>query len=72
MAFENRRMQSFFRVAAAIAGGLILLNVVFQIVTGFGYAYFVVNDVFLHWVLTTVGICLLAFAVISGSETYER
>lgn len=68
----QRKVQSFFRVVAAIVGGLILLNVVFQIVSGLGYAYFAVTDVFLHWLLTVVGICLLAYAVISGGERHEK
>jgi hypothetical protein len=65
MAFENRRVQNFFRLAVGIVGGLILLQVVFNILSGFGYRYFFVNDVLLHWLLVSVGICLVSFAFAS-------
>ena len=68
MLFEDRRVQNFFRLFVGIVGGLILLHLVFQIVSGFGYRYFFVNDVLLHWLLTAVGVCMLSFAFASGSQ----
>jgi hypothetical protein len=68
MLFENRRVKSFFRVVVGIFGGLILLHVASKILSGFGYTYFFVNDVLLHWLLVAVGVCLVSFAIASGSE----
>jgi len=68
MIFEDRRVQNFFRLVVGIFGGLILLHVVFKIVSGFGYRYFFVNDVLLHWLLVAVGVCLVSFALASGSK----
>ena len=68
MILEGRRVQNFFRFAAGIGGGLILLHIVFQILSGFGGRYFVVNDVLLHWLLAAAGICLVSVAFASGSE----
>ena len=65
MAFENRRVQNFFRLAVGIVGVLILLQVVFNILSGFGYRYFFVNDVLLHWFLVAAGVCMVAFAFAS-------
>ena len=71
MIFENRRVQNFFRWVVGIFGGLILLHVVSKILSGFGYSYFFVNDVLLHWLLVAVGVCLVSFAIASGSEKYS-
>jgi hypothetical protein len=68
MIFKDRRTQNFFRVVVGIVGGLILLHVVVNILSGFGYRYFFVNDVLLHWLLVSVGTCLVAFAFASGGE----
>ena len=68
MNFKDRRVQNFFRLVVGIFGGLVLLHVVFKILSGFGYSYFFVNDVLLHWLLVAVGVCLVAFAFASGSE----
>jgi hypothetical protein len=68
MISENRRVRNFFRLVVGIVGGLILLHVVFNILSGFGYRYFFVNDVLLHWLLVAAGIGLVAFAFASGSE----
>jgi hypothetical protein len=68
MNFEDRRVHNFFRLVVGIAGGLILLHVVSNILSGFGYRYFFVNDVLLHWLLVAVGVCLVAFAFASGRE----
>jgi len=68
MIFEDRRVQNFFRLVVGIFGGLILLHVVFKIFSGFGYRYFFVNDVLLHWLLVAVGVCLVSFALASGSK----
>ena len=62
---ENRRVQNFFRLAGGIVGVLILLQVVFNILSGFGYRYFFVNDVLLHWLLVAVGVCMVSFAFAS-------
>ena len=68
MILEDRRVRNFFRSVAGIVGGLILLHVVFKIISGFGYRYFFVNDVLLHWLLVAAGIGLVSVALASGSE----
>ena len=68
MVSEDRRVWNFFRLVVGIVGGLALLHPIFQLLTGFGYRYFVVNDVLLHWLLATVGICFVSFAVASGTK----
>jgi hypothetical protein len=62
MSFRDRRVQNFFRVVVGIFGGLILLHVAGNVLSGFGYTYFFVNDVLLHWLLVSVGTCLVAYA----------
>ena len=68
MIFEDRRVRNFFRLVVGIFGGLILLHVVVNILSGFGYRYFFVNDVLLHWLLVAAGIGLVSFAFASGSQ----
>jgi len=68
MILEDRRVRNFFRSVAGIVGGLILLQVVFNIISGFGYRYFFVNDVLLHWLLVAAGIGLLSVALASGTQ----
>jgi hypothetical protein len=68
MLFEDRRVQNFFRLVVGIFGGFILLHLVFEIFSGFGYRYFFVNDVLRHWLLTSVGVVLVSFALASGSQ----